>query len=133
MDPATLIVAALVAGLTAGLTDVAKAAVTDTYTLFRDRLNNKVTVRQEAQEALRGVERRPDSKGWQEDLQRELSALEVGKDGELVRLAQAVLNELDPPGVRAGKYHVTITGSRNIVVGDRAKVDQKAGADLNSN
>jgi len=127
MDPATLIVAALVAGLTAGLTDVAKAAVKDTYSLFRDRLHKKVAVRKEAQEALTGVERRPDSKGWQEDLQRELYALEVDNDGELVSLAQAVLKALDPQGARAGKYHVTITDSQNIVIGDQAQVDQHSG------
>lgn len=128
MDPVTLIVAALVAGLTAGVTDVAKAAVKDTYTMFRERLHKGVAVSNVAQEALAGVERRPDSKGWQEELQRELSALEVAQDGELVRLAQVILNELDPQGARAGKYHVTITGSQNIVIGDKAKVDQQAGA-----
>lgn len=127
MDPVSLVVAAVVAGLTAAATDVTKTAVKDTYDLFMSRLRKKVEGQENAQEALAGVEKRPDSKGWQEDLQKELAALEVDKDDELVTLAQAVLKKLDEKGAQAGKYNITISGGQGFVIGDHAKVEQHFG------
>jgi hypothetical protein len=49
---------------------------------------------------------------------------EVGAetDEELIAAAQAVLRLVDPAGARSGKYEVTISGGKGIVVGDQANV-----------
>lgn len=128
MDPVTLIVSAIVAGVTAGATDVAKTAVKDTYDLFMDRLKKKVKGKEDAQEALAGVEKKPESEARQAVLKEELASLEVAKDEELLKLAQAVLERLDESGAKSGKYNVSITGSQGIVIGDHAKVEQRFNA-----
>lgn len=125
MDSVTLIVSAVVAGLTAAATDVTKTAVKDAYDLFMSRLKKKVAGKEEAQAALAGVEKKPESAGRQAVLKEELAALEVTKDEELLRLAQAVMEKLDEPGAQTGKYNIHITGSQGIVIGDHANVEQR--------
>lgn len=127
MDPVTLIVSAIVAGVTAGATDVAKTAVKDTYNLFMNRLKKKFTGKEDVQEALAGVEKKPESKARQAVLEEEMAGLDIANDEELLKLAQAVLEKLDEPGAQAGKYNIHISGSQGIVIGDYAKVDQQFG------
>ena len=128
MEPVTLIVAAVVAGLTAAATDVTKAAVKDAYDLFMSRLKKKLEGKAEAQEALAGVEKRPDSEARQAVLKEELAGSEVSDDKELLELAQAVMEQLDEPGAQAGKYTIRISGGQGFVIGDHAKVEQHLGS-----
>jgi uncharacterized protein YmfQ (DUF2313 family) len=128
MEPISLIVAAIVAGLTAAATDVTKTTVKDTYDLFRSRLKKKVEGKEDAQEALAAVEKRPDSEARQAVLKEELAGLDVTNDEELLRLAQAVMEKVDEPGSQAGKYNIRISGGQGFVIGDHAKVEQHFGS-----
>ena len=40
----------------------------------------------------------------------------------MIRSAQGLLALVDPDGARSGKYNVSISGGKGIVVGDHAKV-----------
>jgi hypothetical protein len=127
MEPISLIVTAVVAGLAAGAGEVAKAGVKDAYDLFMARLRGKVAGHEDVQDALANVEKKPDSEGRQTTLKEELAAIQADQDGELLNLAQAVLQKLDEKGAQAGKYNITISGGQGFVIGDHAKVEQNFG------
>lgn len=115
MDPLTIVVTALVTGLTAGLTETATSAIKDTYAAFKARLQKKVEGNEDAQIALKQIEKQPDSKGRQEMLNEELQKLEVQKDTELVKLAQDLLDILEKQGRPAASVVV------NQKAGDNAQ------------
>lgn len=129
MDEVTLIVSAVVAGLTTAATDVTKMAVKDTYELFMNRLKKKVEDKEDAQEALAGVEKKPESEARQAVLKEELAEMDVERDEELIRLAQRFLAQVDREGAQSGKYNVSITGGQGFVIGDNAQVEQHFGTD----
>jgi hypothetical protein len=124
MDPVSLVLAALVAGLTSGVTDTAKATVKDLYQAFKARLMPKVEADENARSAITALEKKPDSEGRQLAVKEELANLEVGKDSELVRLAQILLEQIDQKGALAGKYVITIQNSQGTVIGDKNTVTQ---------
>lgn len=125
MDPITLVVSALAAGIAAGLTNVSKAAVKDTYEAFKARLKKKVEGHEDAQEALASVEKKPESENRQGVLKEELAELGIEKDEELIRLAKTIMEKLDVKGAQAGKYIINIADSQGIVIANRAeKVEQ---------
>ncbi len=127
MEPVTLIVTALVAGLAAGVGEVAKAGVKDAYDLFMSRFRGKVAGHEDAQTALANVEKKPDSEARQAFLQEELATIGAAQDTELLKLAQDVLRKLDEKGAQAGKYNVNISGGQGIVIGDGSQVTQHFG------
>ena len=128
MDPVTLIVSALLGGLTAGLTDTATAATKDLYNALKSRLMRKVEKNEDAQDAIAKVEKQPDSKARQELLKEELAKLELDKDDELLKIANSLLEALKASGGSSGKYDVDIHDSQGIVVGDHSSVTQNFGA-----
>jgi outer membrane protein assembly factor BamB len=128
MDPVTLIVSALLGGLTAGLTDTATTATKDLYNALKSRLMRKAEKNEDAQDAIAKVEKQPDSKARQELLKEELAKLELDKDDELLKIAQSLLEALKASGGNGGKYDVDIQGSQGIVVGDNSNVTQNFGA-----
>lgn len=133
MDPAALIVSALVAGLTAGLTDTAKTAVKEAYDALKDQLQKRLADHPDAAQALAGVEKKPDSAPRQEVLKEELVNLKIEKDADLLTLAQSLLETLKADGAETGKYHVTISHSQGIAIGDQAQVVQKPTAKPTNN
>jgi len=124
MDPISLVVAALVVGLTAGITDTAKTAVIDMYQAFKARLMPKVESNEDAKSALVALEKKPNSEGRQLAVKEELTSLEVEKDTELIRLAQTFLEQVDQKGTEAGKYVITIQNAQGTVIGDQNTVRQ---------
>jgi hypothetical protein len=131
MDPVSLIVSALVSGLTAGLTDTVTTATKDLYEALKARLMKKAEMNGDVQDAIAKVEKQPESKARQELLKEELAKLPVEEDGELLKLAQSLLDTLKEPGNQAGKYNVDVKNSQGIVVGDNANVTQNFGDSKN--
>lgn len=124
MDPTSLVVTAVVAGLTAGITETAKTAVTNTYQVFKERLLSKVEGNEDAQAALVALEKKPESEGRQLSLKEELANQQVEKDTELIHLAQTFLEQLDQKGAQSGKYIITIQNAQGTVIGDKNTVTQ---------
>lgn len=127
MDPVTLVVSALLGGLTAGLTDTAKAATKDIYDALKSHLMKKAEKNEDAQDAIAKIEKQPDSKARQELLKEELGKLSLDNDEELLKLAQSLLDALKESGDKSGKYNVDVQSSQGIVVGDNANVTQNFG------
>ncbi len=123
MDPISLIVAALVAGVTAGTKDAASGAVQDAY----QALKRMVTRRLRASEdpAVTAVDpdtlltahaQRPET--WQAPLEEALRAGGAADDHDLVTAAQQLLALADPEGAQRGKYTVDLRGAQGVQVGD---------------
>jgi hypothetical protein len=121
MDPITLIVTALATGASAGaiealkddLKDVAQAA----YAKLRALARKRVAGRPDGELALERHETAPQK--WEPVLAGELTEAGAADDDDLVAAAQKLMKLLDGTGTRAGKYHVTIEGSKGVQVGDR--------------
>jgi outer membrane protein assembly factor BamB len=127
MDPVSLIISALIGGLTAGLTDTGKAATKDIYDALKARLMKKAEANEDAQDAITKVEKQPDSKARKELLKEELSKLPLEDDQELLELAQSLLDALKESNDKAGKYKVDVQNSQGIVIGDNSNVTQNFG------
>lgn len=121
MDPVSLIVAALAAGASTALKDTAGEAIKDAYAGLRSLLKRKLGDKQAAQVALDKHEEAPEV--WEKPLEAEIKEAGVADDEEVVRAAQEVMKLADPEGAEAGKYNVTISGGKGIVVGDHAHVE----------
>jgi len=110
VDPVTVIVAALGAGVSAGLTDTAGVAVRDAYEGLRDAVRRRLGGGADgAIEAYAG-----DPGGQSERLTRLLSAAGAGQDAQIVAAARRLLELADP----AGKYDVDLREAKGVVVGD---------------
>ena len=120
MDPVSLIVAALAAGASAAFQDTARDVVKDAYAGLKSRVRRRLADEPEATAVFTQHEEAPDE--WQAALERELGRVGIAADEEVVRAAQELLAAIDPEGARTGKYNVTISGGKGIVVGDHAHV-----------
>ena len=112
MDPVSLIVGALAAGVSGGVSDATKALIGDLYTRVKTRLSG----RRIGETALEQHATDPDT--WAAPLSKELEAASAGQDPDLVALAQQVMAHIDPSGSQAGKYIVNLTDARGVQVGD---------------
>jgi hypothetical protein len=124
MDPVSLIVSALIGGLTAGLKETATAVTKDLYEALKARLMKKAEANEDVQDAITKVEKQPDSKARQELLKEELEKLSFENDEELLKLAQSLLDALKASRDKAGKYNVDVQNSQGIVIGDNSNVTQ---------
>ncbi|ADJ49508.1 hypothetical protein AMES_7683 [Amycolatopsis mediterranei S699] len=102
IEAVELVMTALAAGAAAAAKETATDAVKKAY----DGLKSGVR---------RLIGRLPDDP---EELAAELAAANVGDDAAVLEAARAVLREADPEGARAGKYHVTVTDSKGVQIGD---------------
>jgi hypothetical protein len=120
MDPISLIVMALAAGAASGaldsLKDDAKSTAKTVYAKLRGLVTKKVAGNQTAEVALAQYDSNP--KVWEAPLADSLKQLGAGDDVGLVAVAQELMDLVDKAGARAGKYHVTVTGSRGVQIGD---------------
>jgi hypothetical protein len=120
MDPITLIVTALIAGATTGaldsVKDGAKAGFKAAAEKLRGLVKRRVAGNPGAEAALAELE--ADPRTWKAPLAAKLTQLGAADDADLVAAAQALMELVDQAGARAGKYNVTITGSKGVQVGD---------------
>lgn len=122
MDPISLIIAALVAGATTGITETATDAIKDTYAGFKALLLRRLKGEKDAAEKVEAVEAKPEAD--HSELAEHLKVAGADADEELVNAARRLLETVDPAGAQAGKYTVTVTGGKGVVVGDNANVTQ---------
>ena len=125
MDPVSLIIAAITAGAAAALKDTASAAIKDAYSGLRLLVKRRLGGGPAADAEVEGVERRPRPDA--SPLKAQLEAAGAADDAELLRAARVLLEKVDPEGARAGKYNVTVTGGKGVVVGDNATVTMNFG------
>jgi roadblock/LC7 domain-containing protein len=120
MEPVTLILTALAAGVTTGaldaLKDDVKEKVKAAYARLRGLAEKRVSGRPHGELALAEYDSAPQK--WEGLLAAELTEAGAAHDDDLVAAAKALMDLVDQPGARSGKYNVTIKGSEGVQVGD---------------
>jgi RIP homotypic interaction motif len=122
MDPLSLIVAALVAGASAGAKDVVAGGVKDAYQALRSLLTRKLGTHEAATagispDALLEAHAR-DVDTWQGPLTAAIIAAGADRDEEVLAAAKALLERTDPEGSVHGKYTVDARGAQGVQIGD---------------
>ena len=114
MEPVTLILAALAAGGSTGLTETVSQGTQDAYAALKALVLRRVKDTPAGEVAV--VEHEKDPETWQAPLAKSLTAAGVEQDQELIAAAQRLLQIVDPEGARAGTYTVNIaaTGDRSV-------------------
>jgi len=113
MDPVTLIVAALAAGASAGVTDTVSQGIKDAYTGLKALVLRRV---KDTAGEVAVVEHAKDPDTWAAPLAKKLSDAGADTDPQVIEAAKRLLQLTDPDGCRAGNYTVNIaaTGDRSI-------------------
>jgi hypothetical protein len=129
MDPiTTAIVAALSAGAISGLTDTAKAAITDGYNKLKGLLTKKYGANSDVVQALDKLEAKPESSGRKDTLQEEIAAMNVEQDDEILAATKHLLTLVQPQQVGLGKFNIQITGNvQGQNIGDHQQITQYFG------
>ena len=118
MDPiTTAILAALVAGVTAGVTDVGKKAIVDAYEGVKAIIKRKFGAQSELAEAITSLESKPDSEGRQARLQAEVTAAEVDKDADILAAVEALAEKLEAHGDERIQKMLRSEGGEQIMRG----------------
>lgn len=120
MSDVQLILAALTAGMTAGVTSTASAAVQDAYAGLRDavrRLLSRNSTDDDDVLALLDPDTASSTEA-QERLAVALNSAGAPEDQDIVSLARRVLALTDEPGAPTGKYVVDLHEAKGTQVGD---------------
>ena len=122
MDP---ISTAIVAALTAGVTEVGKKVIPDAYDALKAALKKKFGDDGDVVEAVESLEKKPKSVGRQTTVQEEVAAANAADDPEVKKLAQALIEALQstPEGKEAVGKYIDARGAQVGVMGDEAKVE----------
>lgn len=123
MEPTALIVSALVAGATAGLTETASQAVKDAYGGLKELIQKHLAGKPEAEMALAQYEKKPDV--WESPLRDALVETGATQDEAIIDQAQKVLQLVQPQQVAQGKYNIQIGQAKGTVIGNHANVDMR--------
>ncbi|MGZ4666524.1 MAG: hypothetical protein ACXV5Q_16195 [Frankiaceae bacterium] len=104
MDPVTLIVAAVVTGAGAGLTDAASSTLRDAYLGLRNLLRRLFAGNPSAENVLTQAEQDPQT--WEAPLGKYVADSGADRDGAVLEAAQRLMALLDAAGSQAGKYQI---------------------------
>ena len=130
MDPVTVIVSALVAGVAAAAKDTASQAVKDAYSGLKALIQKRFAGKPEAEMALAQHEKKPEV--WEAPLKDALVNTGVDKDKAILQSAEKLLKLVQPQQVGMGKYSVQIGEAQGVVVGDQAQVEMTFGDESKS-
>lgn len=122
MEPITLILSAIAAGLSAGaideLTDEVKEKAKAVYGKLRSLLSRRFDEADtpNAEGTLADYEEDPET--YERGLSKKLTAAGADKDAAILAAAQELLDLVGPQAQNSSKYNVTISGSKGVQIGD---------------
>jgi hypothetical protein len=123
MDPITLILTALTAGVLAAAQTVTGDAVKDAYTGLKGLLQQKFAGKHSAEVAL--IEHETDPTTWEAPLKKALTQAQADQDEAIVKAAQRVMTLVNPQQAAIGKYNVQIAGNvQGLIQGDQNTITQ---------
>jgi hypothetical protein len=121
VDPVTLIVAALAAGVSAGMSDTASQAIKDAYAALKGLIRMRFAGNAKAEETLADYEADPDI--YEKPLAKQLKAAGADEDAEIVQAAEQLLRLADAAGVKT-KHRVLVRGGKVGIIGDHGHIDR---------
>lgn len=119
MDPVLLIVAAMAAGATAGVTDTVSLAFKDGYAALKELVTAKFAGSPRAVQTLADYEADPDV--YEKPLAKQLQETGADQDSDIRAAAEMVLITADQTGVKT-KYQIMVTGGKVGIIGDHGNV-----------
>ena len=126
MDPVTTaILAALVAGVTAGAADVGKKAIVDAYEGLKTIIKSKLGAQNELTKAITSLENKPDSKGRQATLEEEVLATQAERDAEILAAVQRLEESLIASGDKRVQKMLRSAGGKQTMRGRGGKQTQE--------
>jgi hypothetical protein len=120
-----LIVVALAAGATAGVSGTATQAITDTYGLLKQLIKRRFAGRDTAREALEAQETEPGV--WQTRIGDDLRQSGAADDGQVLAAARELLALADPKAAATFNISGTVHGAVGQFY-DRVSFDQRTQA-----
>lgn len=108
MEPLSMIMMALVAGLTPGLTETTKQGVKDAYDGLKSLLKKKFTEKSIDTKLI--DEHEQDHETWEKPLEKSIVKVEADKDQQIIEAARKLLELSDPAGAQKGMYNVQFQG-----------------------
>jgi 23S rRNA G2069 N7-methylase RlmK/C1962 C5-methylase RlmI len=126
MDPITLIVTALAAGVVSGVTDTTSSALQDAYASLKALVRKRFADRKVDELVLIEHESAPEI--WREPLVARLGEVQADRDADLVAAAQEMMRLVHAAGAEAGKYTVDVRGAQGVQVGDHGSQHNIFGA-----
>ncbi len=123
MDPIT---AAIIAAVTAGVTDIGKNAFTDVYQSLKGLIKSKFGKDNKVSTAIADLEDNPKLEGRQMVLAENMAMEKADQDSDLISMAEKLVQALKETedGRRAvAKYQIDARDAQIGVVGDNAKVE----------
>lgn len=120
MEPITLIVTALAAGASSGAIEGLASSVKENAKAAFEKLHALVQRRFDGNAGAQMIlaEHQNDPATYEAPLAKKLTETGAADDSGLLDAAKALLELLDQEGASAGKYNVTIKGSKGVQVGD---------------
>jgi hypothetical protein len=112
MDPITLIVAALVAGGSEAVKETASKAVKDAYDGLKHLIQRRFHGNEAGEVALAKHAEKPEV--WEPALREELENSGAADDAELVRAAQALVEQVNSERVARGEQTIVVGGTVNV-------------------
>jgi hypothetical protein len=122
MDPVSLIVAALVAGVSTGVGEAATSAVKDAYAKLRSVLSARLGG--DKDKVIE--EHAADPEVYEKPAAKVIKESGAADDPKVLAAAQRLLELADPAGAAAGKYTVAAPGSTIGIIGDHGTVTYQA-------
>jgi len=129
MDPiSAALIAAATAGVVGGATEVGKSLLVDAYTALRDALKAKFGAESKVGKAVDELESNPKSNGRKETVKEEMAAANVGADRDLVKLANALIEQLKTQPGGASLVQQIAQGDQNVQAAGGSSVTVSYGA-----
>jgi hypothetical protein len=126
MDPLTLILSALTAGITASVKDTASTAVKDAYNGFKTLIQRRFSDQPKAQTAL--VDYEEDSETYEQPLRKALSIHHLDQDEEIIAAAQKVMQLAQSEQGAMKNYAINFHGPvQGPTIGDLNTITQTFG------
>lgn len=114
-----MILAALAAGIAAGMGDTATRAIKDGYEGLKGLLTRKFSDNPKALEVLKDHEQKPEI--HEGPLAEQLRETGADKDLSILAAAEQLVKTADENGIKT-KFQVTVTGGKIGIVGDHGTV-----------
>jgi hypothetical protein len=120
-----MILAALLAGASAGATEVVSQAIKDGYEKLKDLVKRRFEGHPEAEMALAKVESKPEV--WKEPLADAIRELKLDQDAEVVQAATQFQTLIQGDQNIGPKYQVHLENNQGVIVGDHANMTLNLG------
>ncbi|MCA9997929.1 MAG: hypothetical protein KDE56_19350 [Anaerolineales bacterium] len=125
MDPiTTTILAALVAGVTAGVTEVGKKAIVDAYEGVKKVIKTKLGEGSELLKAIMGLEAKPESDGRKAIVEEEVAAAKADQDADILAAVTLLQKTLAAHGDERIQKMLRSEGGEQIMRGRGGLQDQ---------